>query len=350
MANIYDVAQAAGVSISTVSHVLNETRFVSEETKAKVLEAIEQLDYHPSSLARALVRQETQTIGLIVPDNINPFFAELARGIENYGFGAGYNVLLCNSDRNPSKEIAYLDMLLSKRVDGVIYMTNDNAQERLHRLKERNIPVVVFDREYEGLDAILIDNEGGGVDATVHLLQLGHQRVACIGGPSSRFRTIGRVRGYQSALAQAGIPAAPELVTTGDWTYESGWEAMRILMQLSPPPTAIFACNDTMAVGALAFLHEANISVPEEVSVIGFDNILLSAFTSPPLTTMATPIVELGQQLCQMLLERIQNQSLTPQRKIVHSKLLVRSSTAPRATPVAPLPNLKESPGEVWAS
>jgi LacI family transcriptional regulator len=330
MANIYDVAQAAGVSISTVSHVLNETRFVSEETKARVIDAIERLDYHPSSLARALVRQETQTIGLIVPDNINPFFAELARGIENHGFGAGYNVLLCNSDRNPSKEIAYLDMLLSKRVDGVIYMTNDNSQERLHRLKERNIPVVVFDREYEGLDTILIDNLQGGVDATNHLLQLGHEQIACIGGPNPRFRTIGRVRGYETTLADAGIPYRPELMTTGDWTYQSGWEAMRSLMQLSQPPTAVFACNDTMAIGALAFLHEANSSVPEEVSIIGFDNILLSAFTSPPLTTMATPIVELGQQLCQMLLERIQNQSLTtPQRKIVQSSLLVRKSTGP---------------------
>lgn len=330
MANIYDVAQAAGVSISTVSHVLNETRFVSEETKAKVLDAIERLDYHPSSLARALVRQETQTIGLIVPDNINPFFAELARGIENYGFGAGYNVLLCNSDRNPSKEIAYLDMLLSKRVDGVIYMTNDNSQERLHRLQERNIPVVVFDREYDGLDAILIDNLQGGIDATTHLLQLGHEQIACIGGPSSRFRTIGRVRGYETTLADAGIPSRPELMTTGDWTYQSGWEAMRTLMQLPQPPTAVFACNDTMAIGALAFLHEANLSVPEEVSIVGFDNILLSAFTSPPLTTMATPIVELGQQLCQMLIERIQNQSLTtPQRTIVQSKLLVRRSTGP---------------------
>jgi LacI family transcriptional regulator len=209
-------------------------------------------------------------------------------------------------------------------------MTNDNSQKRLQRLKERNVPVVVFDREYEGLDAILLDNAQGGVDATNHLLQLGHERIACIGGPSTRFRTIGRVRGYKTALADAGIAADPKLITTGDWTYQSGWEATRILMQISQPPTAIFSCNDTMAIGALAFLHEANIAVPDDVSIIGFDNILLSAFASPPLTTMATPIVDLGQQLCQMLLERIQNQSSAiPQRKIVQSELLVRRSTGP---------------------
>jgi LacI family transcriptional regulator len=328
MANIYDVANAAGVSISTVSHVLNETRFVSEETKARVLEAVTQLNYRPSSLARALVRQETQTIGLIVPDNVNPFFAELAQGIEDYGFELGYNVMLCNTNREPTKEIAHLDMLVSKRVDGVIYMTNDNAQERLQRLHEQNIPIVVFDRDYAGLDAILLDNFQGGYDATEHLIQLGHSRIACITGPRSPFRSIQRVRGYEQALANAGVAYQQEFVVQGDWTYQSGWNGAQQLMALSEPPTAIFACNDTMAVGALAFLHRNDIAVPDEISVIGFDNILLSAFVSPPLTTMATPTVELGQRLCQMLVERIRDASRQPQQEIVRSRLLERSSTA----------------------
>ncbi|MDW8101168.1 MAG: LacI family DNA-binding transcriptional regulator [Anaerolineae bacterium] len=330
MATIYDVARAAGVSISTVSHVLNGTRYVSEETRARVLQAIEKLNYRPSFLARAMVRQETRTIGLIVPDNVNPFFAELARGIEDYGFEAGYNVILCNSDRNTSKEQAYLDMLISKRVDGVIYMTADVNRERLQPLLDHKIPVVTFDRDYEGIDAVLLDNLYGGYEATRHLIELGHHRIACISGPDPMTRSGDRIRGYQKALLEAGLSPDPALVVTGNWTYQSGREAAHLLFELPSPPTAIFACNDTMAIGAISYLRERGLAVPQEVSIVGFDNISLSAFTCPPLTTMVTPILELGQRLCQMLLDRINGKlSPMPQRFVIRGELLIRGSTAP---------------------
>ncbi len=330
MASIYDVAQLAGVSISTVSHVLNDTRFVSDETKARVLQAIEQLNYRPSSLARALVRQETQTIALIVPDNVNPFFAELARGTEDCGFEAGYNVILCNSDRSLEKERAYLDMLISKRVDGLIYMTVDIHTEQLRPLLEHNIQTVVFDREYEGFDALLLDNFQGGYDATRHLTELGHRRIACISGPDLRTRSQGRVVGYEQALSDAGLSPDPELVLVGDWTYQGGQEIAYRMFQLSSPPTAIFACNDAMAIGVISFLHERGLRVPEDVSVVGFDNVSLSAFSSPPLTTLATPILEVGQCICEMLLDRINGQlPPEPQRITIRAELLIRGSTAP---------------------
>jgi LacI family transcriptional regulator len=330
MTTIYDVADAAGVSISTVSHVLNETRFVSEETKAKVLDAIVKLGYRPSSLARALVRQETRTIALIVPDNVNPFFAELARGIENHGFAANYNVILCNSDRSTSKELAYLDMLISKRVDGIIYMTADTATERLHPLRDNRIPVVTFDRDYEDTDAILLDNFRGGYEATCHLIDLGHRRIGCICGPDSPSRSGERVQGYRTALEEARIPVDSTLISTGDWTYESGRRASRDLLLLPEPPTAIFACNDTMAIGAMAYLHECGRCLPEDVSIVGFDDITLSAFTNPPLTTIATPVTDIGQQLCQVLLDRIAGKlPSAPQRFTVSSRLIIRKSTAP---------------------
>ncbi len=334
MATIYDVAEAAGVSISTVSHVLNGTRFVAEATKARVVQAMEQLNYRPSSLARALVRQETRTIAFIVPDNVNPFFAEMARGAEDRGLAGGYNVILCNSDRSPAKERAYLDMLISKRVDGVIYMTTDVHPEQLRPLQEQNVPTVVFDREYEGFDALLLDSFQGGYDATSYLLGLGHERIACITGPASPSRSLDRVRGYEAALADAKLAPRAGYIVPGDWTYGSGREAAKQLLALSPTPTAIFACNDAMAVGVLSYLHENGLKAPDDISVVGYDNIALSAYTCPPLTTLGTPILEVGQCLCEMLLERIGGHLPPDARRVTIRGELVhrRSAAAPRHT------------------
>ncbi len=333
MATIYDVAKAAGVSIATVSHVLNDTRFVSEETRTKVLAAIQQLNYRPNSLARAMVRQETRTIGLIVPDNTNPFFAEMARGIENHGFAAGYSVLLCNSDRSAAKELAYLDMLISKRVDGVIYMTSDTVKEHLQPLQEQNIPVVTFDRQYDNTDTILLDNFQGGYDATEHLIGLGHTRIACISGPDSGTRSNDRVLGYQAALTDAGLPIDLTLILPSDWTFQSGHEQAQTLLDMAAPPTAIFACNDTIAIGAIAAVLECGLTVPGDLSIVGYDNITLSAFSVPPLTTMATPMLSIGQRLCQLLLDRINGQLPPPPQVFsAGSELLLRASTAPMRT------------------
>jgi LacI family transcriptional regulator len=330
MSTIYDVARHAGVSTSTVSHVLNGTRYVSEETKQRVQTAVELLRYRPNSLARGLVRQETRTIALIVADNVNPFFAELARAIEDHGFASGYNVILCNSDRTTSKELAYLDMLISKRVDGIVYTTMSTDVDQLQPLVENNIPLVTFEREYDQIDAILLDNVQAGYDATQHLIDLGHQRVACICGPDAKTRSHARIRGYEQALSEAGIGIDPDLIQAGDWTIESGQKCAQQLLALASPPTAIFASNDLMAIGALTFLHEQGVDVPDDFSVIGFDNIGLSNFACPPLTTVATPIAEVGQQLCQLLLDRINSQlPLVPQRIMVRGAIVSRRSTAP---------------------
>lgn len=329
MATIYDVARAAGVSTSTVSHVLNGTRYVSDDTKQRVHLAVEQLRYRPNSLARGLVRQETQTIALIVADNVNPFFAELARAVEDYGFETGYNVILCNSDRNTSKELAYLDMLISKRVDGIVYTTMSTHLDQLHMLLDNKIPFVTFEREYEQVDAILLDNVEAGYTATKHLLDLGHRRIACICGPDAQTRSNARMLGYEKALTEAGIDLNPDLIQAGTWTSPSGQQCTKNLFELPSPPTAIFAGNDMMAIGALTFLHEWGVRVPEDVSVVGFDNIALSAYACPPLTTIATPIAEVGQRLCQLLLDRISGQlPPEPQRVIVRSNLVLRQSTA----------------------
>jgi DNA-binding LacI/PurR family transcriptional regulator len=338
MANIYDVARMAGVSISTVSHVLNHTRFVSDETRQRVLDAIEELNYRPSSVARALVRQATQTVAFIVPDNTNPFFAEMARGIEDFMFTRGYSVILCDANRQVEKEHAYIDMLISKRVDGVVCCSTEiyscpqstpPLPDYLDPLRQEGIPLVIFEREYEGIDAVLLDNFRGGYETTRHLIELGHRRIGCITGPHPLCRSRRRQVGYQQALADAGLLVDESLIAAGDWTYSSGHQGAQALFERPDPPTAIVACNDAMAIGALTYFHKAQVAVPGQVSVTGFDNIILSAFTWPPITTWVTPIEEVGQKMCEMLLQRINGElPPVPQRLTVSGQLLVRESTA----------------------
>ncbi len=334
MANIYDVARLAGVSTTTVSHVLNGTRHVNDDTKARVNSAMTQLNYQPSSVARAMVRQETKTIALIVPDNLHPFFSELACSVEAYAFAAGYNIMLCQSERNPDKERAYLDMLVSKRVDGVLHMTTDQQDPYLEPLLAHDIPVATFDRDYSAtnlrIDTVLIENERGAYLAIRHLVDLGHRRIGCIWVPSgkSQFRRTG----YEEALAEAGIAVDPALLCQGDWSLPSGWQAAAYFMRLADPPTAIFGSNDLMAIGALACLHDQGIAVPQQVSVVGFDDITMARFSSPLLTTYATPIPEVGERLCRLLFDRIDG--LLPsarQQVLVYGELKVRKSTAPPA-------------------
>lgn len=332
MTTIYDVARQAGVSTSTVSHVLNGTRHVNEATKTRVMAAVGQLNYRPSSVARAMVRQETKTIALIVPDNLHPFFSELAYSVEAYAFAAGYNVILCQSEHNSAKEHAYLDMLVSKRVDGVLHMTTDQTDPHLEPLSAHDIPVVTFDRDYADsgmrVDCIVIENERGGYLATKHLLDLGHRRLACIwvpGGKSHR-----RLHGFLEALEEVGVAVDPALLIQGDWSLASGWQAARQLIDRADPPTAIFASNDLMAIGVLACLHEHGRPVPQQISVVGFDDITLARYSAPLLTTYATPIDEVGERLCRLLFDRIDGKLPAERQQIlVYGELKIRKSTAP---------------------
>ena len=212
---IYDVAERAGASISTVSRVLNNSPLVSDATARRVWDAVDELNYRPSSLARALAMNETRTIGLLVTDNMNPFFAELAYHIEAAGAEAGYSVILSNSDRDPAKEAEHVDVLIAKRVDGVIFMAVDSRDSSsvpsMELLVREQIPVVTFDRHYTGFDSVVLDNYRGGYDATRYLIDLGHARIACITGPGSVVGSAERVDGYRRALADAGLPVYLEM-------------------------------------------------------------------------------------------------------------------------------------------
>ncbi|MDF9777996.1 LacI family DNA-binding transcriptional regulator [Pseudomonas baetica] len=332
MATIKDVAALAGISYTTVSHVVNRTRPVSEEVRIKVEAAIQTLDYVPSAVARSLKAKTTATIGLLVPNSLNPYFAELARGIEDYCERNGYCVILCNSDDNPDKQRSYLRVLLEKRIDGLIVASAGGDSSLAQGLKGVRTPMVIVDRGLEGVDADLvrIDHEYGAYLATRHLLELGHRDIATISGPENTRVAQMRLAGYRRALKEAGVEVSPERVLESDFTSTGGYSAAAILLE-SNPPSAIFAANDMIGIGVLRAAAERNIRVPSELSVIGFDDIQMSRYVYPSLTTVGQSILQLGEMAAEVLLRRIATPDLMTDQRIVTPSIVIRESTAPPA-------------------
>ncbi|MDD1015752.1 LacI family DNA-binding transcriptional regulator [Pseudomonas rubra] len=332
MATIKDVAALAGISYTTVSHVLNKTRPVSEPVRLKVEAAIAELDYVPSAVARSLKARSTATIGLLVPNSVNPYFAELARGIEDGCERNGYCVILCNSDDNPQKQRSYLRVLLEKRIDGLIVASVGEDHDLQGSLANVRTPMVIVDRALEGVEADLvsIDHEQGAYLATRHLLELGHRDIACIGGPAHTSVAQLRLAGFHRALAEAGVTARDAWLLHSDFTSLGGYAAAALLLE-GERPTAIFAGNDMIGIGVLRAAAERNICVPSELSVIGFDDIQISQYVFPALTTVGQSIRELGESAAELLLRRIAEPLRgAPEQRIVAPSIVLRESTAPR--------------------
>lgn len=336
MSTIKDVALHAQVSVATVSHVVNDTRFVSEATRLRVLQAIKELRYVPSALARSLKSNRTHTVGMMIPNSSNPYFAEIIRGIEDTCYEAGFNVILCNSDDDPLKQSTYVRLLSEKQVDGLIVMSSGSDVELLDTLRAATMPQVVVDREIDDLaaDLVEVNHEAGGFLATQHLLQLGHRRIACIAGPQSLSSARQRVQGYRRALQQAGLAVDDALCRCGDFTSAGGHAAMSALLAPSAPgqrPSAVFASNDLMAIGAICAAAAQGLRIPEDLSVIGFDDIALAAFSNPPLSSIAQPKHQTGELAASLLLQRIAQPDRALQRAILQPTLQVRQSTGPCA-------------------
>ena len=328
-----DVAERAGLSVSTVSHVINNTRAVSVESRQKVLEAMDELDYKPNALARSLRRRKTNTLGMIVPDSANPFFAEIARAIEDASFAQNYSVILCNSEGDLEKQQAYTDVLIENRVAGILFVAAGISTELVSDLGRRKVPLVVIDREVPGVDVdtVMTNHAQGGCLATQHLIDLGHRRIACIAGNSEVSPSAERLTGYRETLQKNAIAFDESLVVKGDFQYQSGYEATNYLLALETPPTAVFACNDLMAVGSISAASALGIRVPDDLSVVGFDDVQLASYTNPSLTTVDQPKVKIGTLATQMLLERMKDLDATPRFERLDTELRIRRSTAPRA-------------------
>jgi LacI family transcriptional regulator len=324
-----DVAERAGVSVTTVSHVVNNTRKVNPETKDRVEQAMLALGYRPNVLARSLRRGQSQTIGVILPDNTNPYFAEVVRGIEDSSFFQGYSIILCNSDNDLEKERLYTNVLMEKQVDGVIFVAAGLSGRNIENLAKLGVPFVLVDRRVPQIEAdyVLADNQGGGFKAVNHLIGLGHRAIACLAGPEGVALSSERVEGYRQALEEAGIPFDPSWVVEGDFQYQAGYASARKLFSAQKTPTAIFACNDLMAIGIYRCAHERGMRIPGDLSIVGFDDIRLAAFTNPPLTTVKQSKHEMGSIAARLLIERMAQPNLPPRLEILETQLVVRGST-----------------------
>lgn len=330
MATIKDVAKLAGVSTTTVSHVINNTRFVAKETKTIVWAAIKTLNYSPSAVARSLKVNHTKSIGLLATSNEAPYFAEVIESVENNCYSQGYTLILCNSHNNLNKQQAYLQMLAQKRVDGLLVMCSEYPKQLLQMLEEyRNIPMVVMDwgQAHGDFTDVIIDNAVyGGYLAGRYLIERGHRDLGIISGPLKRNTGSGRRQGFLNAMQEANIQPLDKWIVEGDFEPTSGYEAMKQILNHQPRPTAIFCGGDIMAMGAICAANELGIRVPEDISIIGYDNVRNARFFTPALTTIHQPKERLGQMAFTMLLDRIINKRQNAQTIEIHPELIERRS------------------------
>jgi len=327
MVTIKEVAKRANTSIATVSRVINNSSYVKEETRQKVLQAIRELNYQP--LTRQPVVRENQFIGLVVPDVSNPFFGKMARGLADAAGKFGYSITLCNIDGICGGEHDYLLDLIENRVDGVIYASSHRIREVIKRARQKKIPLVMLDREikYADINTVTIDNNYGAFVATEHLISLGHKKIAFIGGPKNFQISEQRRIGYEKALEKYGLSYDEELVYTGIFTMESGFKAMKQLLEDKKSFSALIAANDLMAIGAINCLNQHGISVPDDVSVVGFDDISIASTMEPKLTTVAYPIERISERSLELLMKQISNEDMSPEKITLFPKLVVRGST-----------------------
>lgn len=329
MATMKDVARKAGVSTSTVSHVINNNRFVSDGVREKVELAIRELNYAPSALARSLKINQTHTIGMLLTASSNPFYAEVVRGVEDSCYERGYSLILCNTAGDEERMNRSLETLLQKRVDGLLIMCTEShlpSADILNRYP--SIPAVMMDwAPFEERGDIIQDNALlGGELATQHLIDSGYTRIACIAGPLDKTPARMRLEGYQNAMAKNGLPILPGYVVNGDFEFQGGYNAMIELLALDTPPQAVFTSNDAMAVGVYHALFQEGLTIPHDVAVMGYDDIELARYLSPPLTTVHQPKDELGELAIDTLIHRLSDPDASPQTLVLTPELVIRGS------------------------
>ena len=326
----------------TVSRVINENGYVSDETREKVLQAVKDMNYRRNGVARNLKRQFTETVGLVLGDISNPYSTELARAVRETLINNGFNLFICISEHSAKEDIVAFEAFANHSVDGIIVATRSNksGDKYLRGIVESNIPVVVIGRDFqhEDVDFVSPDNLKGGFEATQHLIDLGHERIGFIGANITAGSSLKRLQGYLKALEKHNIEIDERLITgrnendtevPGYSTEEIGFEGMKRLLSLPNPPTAVFARNDFTAIGAMSAIKEAGLRIPEDIAIVGFDDISLAVRTSPPLTTVRQPMKLEGQLAAEMLLERIKGKERKSRReRILNCELIIRESTA----------------------
>jgi DNA-binding LacI/PurR family transcriptional regulator len=332
MVTIKDVANKAGVSVATVSRVLNNQPTVSPELRSRVLEAVEELGYRRDRVARSLRVKRSQIIGLIISDIRNAFFTAVARGVEDVAYQHGYSLVLCNTDEDPAKERLYVDTILAQRVAGAILSPVAEVGNYCSVLLERGIPVVSMDRRMLDLDVdtVVVTNFEGAYQAVSHLVRQGHRRIGFIGGILQATTGRERFEAYKQALTDHGIDLEDDLMTIGDSMQESGYRLASRLLGMEEPPTAIFAANNRMTLGGLDAIQERGLHIPQDVALVGFDDMPWAELLDPPLTVVAQPTYDLGQIAADMLIARISDPDRPVQEITLDTTLVVRQSCGGR--------------------
>ena len=328
-----DVAKHANVSVATVSRVLNHPETVSLEKRMRVERAIKELKFQPSRVARRLRvgAGQSKLIGFVIPDIQNPFYVDVVRGVEDTASAAGYAFIMSSFSQNEAKERVYLDIMRSESVDGLIVAPAHEHDRAVLDLVQSGLPVVCIDRVLADVevDAVVVDNYRGARDAIEHLIELGHRRIAYISGPQQIPTYRERQRGYEDALTSHGIEVDQDLVRVGDSTHRSGRLLTEELLNIARPPTAIFAGNNLITLGTLEYLHLHGIRVPDDVSVIGFDDMYWAISLNPPLTAVNQPGYEIGRRAADMLFQRIADPGRSHAKVVLNANLVVRKSCGP---------------------
>jgi LacI family transcriptional regulator len=333
MTTIYDVAKKAGVAPITVSRVINQTGYISADKRQRVEAAVAELGYVPNRLASSLRSRRTNTLALVLSDITNPFFTNLARGVEDTASDAGFTVIFCNTDESEAEEQKYLDVLLQKRVDGILLVPARGNPDTLRMLQHNGTPVVVLDRRipHAQADVVRGDSEGGAYQLVRLLLGLGHRCIAMLTGPKNVSTSADRVAGYRRALSEAGLAKRQQMVFFGDFRQASGYQMAQQALAAQPRPTALVAANNFITIGALKALQDAGLRVPEDMALVGFDDLPLAMVAFPFFTVATQPSYEMGQTGTRLLLERLENPAARPYKEIIlPTEVIVRQSSGVR--------------------
>jgi LacI family transcriptional regulator len=332
MSTIADVAKRAGVSKMTVSRVINDSGYISHETRERVEKAIEELGYIPNALARSLRFKKTRTIALILTDITNPFFTTVARGVEDKASEEGFNVIFCNTDESPKEEASYVNVLIQKQVDGLLLVPTERAPESIAFLENHGVPFVLLDRRVPDMDVDIVrcDSEQGAYNVVRYLLDLGHERIAALGGSAGITSSTDRVAGYRRALIEAGLEKEAHRAYFTSFTVEGGYQAAQKALAARPRPTAFFAANNFIAIGAIRALRELGLTVPENISLVAFDDLPAPLVIDPFLTIVEQPAYEMGRRATELLLDRLADRGPDePQEIVLPTQMIIRASSAP---------------------
>lgn len=339
MPTIKDVARVAGVAPITASRVINDSGYVSDKTRQRVEAAIEELGYVPNRVARSLRSKQTNTLALVLTDITNPFWTTIARGVEDVASQEGFSVILCNTDESEAKEHSYVQVLLQKQVDGFLLVPANSTSRSIGLIQKQGVPLVVLDRTVPApVDTVKSDSVDGAYRLTWHLLEQGYRHIAMLSGPREVSTAVDRVKGYRQALANWATahhnvverPQAPSVIY-GEFTQQDGYAMMQQLLKMASPPTAVFAANNFIAIGAFRALREAGLRVPEDIALVAFDDLPLTFMLAPFLTVAAQPVYDMGRRAAQLLLRRLAESDRGPAQEILLPvDIIVRRSSGVR--------------------